>query len=79
MCHISEPDNPDNLVVSFRLANGIGRHFHAQPQNRFFTYLVPRLGVRKFCFGPADSACHPSTSDVLLIVHSVIEKLSGPS
>jgi hypothetical protein len=48
VCHISEPDNPnnpdnpDNPVVPFRVANGIGRHFHAQPPNCFFTYLVPR-------------------------------------
>jgi hypothetical protein len=45
VCHISEPDNPDNPVVPFRLANGIGRHFRARPQNRIFTYLVLRLGV----------------------------------
>jgi hypothetical protein len=42
VCHISEPDNPNNPVVPLGVANGIGRHFHAQPQNRFLTYLVLR-------------------------------------
>lgn len=42
VCHIEEPNNPDNPVIPFSVANGIGRHFHARLQNCFFTYLVPR-------------------------------------
>lgn len=37
VCHVSAPDNPDNLVVLFRVANGIGRHFHTQRQTCFLT------------------------------------------